>query len=106
MELEARATVVDSKGCGLKFRRPTNAAAHARPVALTAADFTVAQPTFVAMPRTARPSGRASCSSCAAAFVSAAQRSVADHRVQEQEQLQRRALVAGAAGRGRLVNFL
>ena len=41
-----------------------------------------------------------------AAFVSAAKPSVADGRVQEQEQLQRRALVAGAAGRGRLVNFL
>ena len=48
----------------------------------------------------------AACSSCAAASVPAAQRSVADGRVQEQEQLQRRALVAGAAGRGRLVNFL
>ena len=36
----------------------------------------------------------------------ALRRSDADGRVQEQEQLQRRALVAGAAGRGRLVNFL
>ena len=40
------------------------------------------------------------------AMPAAAQRSDADGRVQEQEQLQRRALVAGAAGRGRLVNFL
>ena len=93
-------------GCGLKFHAPTDAAAHARPVALTAVDFSGARPTHVAMLRTARPSGRARSSSCAAAFVSAAQRSDADGRVQEQEQLQRRALVAGAAGRGRLVNFL
>ena len=48
----------------------------------------------------------ASCSSCAAASVSEAQRSDANGRVQEQEQLQRRALVAGAAGRARPSNFL
>ena len=93
-------------GYGLNYRPPTSAHAHARRVALTAVDFSGARPTHVAMLRTARPSGRARSSSCAAAFVSAAQRSVADGRVQEQEQLQRRALVADAAGRGRRANFL
>ena len=53
-----------------------------------------------------RRSDRAACSSCAAAFVSAPQRSVDDHREHDDEQRAQHALVARAAGPAQAVNIM
>ena len=93
-------------GCGPKFHGPTKAPLARRAAGAGAPPSNGASGNPAAVPRFNLGLIRPSHARATGAFVSVAQRSDAGRRVQEQEQLQRRALVAGAAGRGRLVNFL